>query len=159
MNQSTNTAQSMFARPRMGFITGSTCGDACWHAREEICHCSCGGANHGVLRDGGDQPTRTCKIGGQFYELSAIATSWREADDTVTAIINERFPGLHHAGYGEFWPETYRPVIYRQISATQAKWPEVMAVPGAQRLIWSRPAGSRYLIWRDGQSVYTQVAS
>lgn len=30
--------------------TEHTCGDACWHAHEDICRCSCGGRNHGCLR-------------------------------------------------------------------------------------------------------------
>ena len=50
-------------------LTGATCGDACWHAREDICRCSCGGKNHGILLGtDGKQPTRTRKIGGKFYE-------------------------------------------------------------------------------------------
>ena len=39
-------------------ITGHTCGDACWHARDIECRCSCGGRNHGIMARGGDQPER-----------------------------------------------------------------------------------------------------
>ena len=56
-------------------LTGSTCGDNCWHAREEICRCSCGGANHGcLLADGAEQPVRTAKIDGGRYQLAGIGT-------------------------------------------------------------------------------------
>ena len=50
-----------------------TCGEACWHAREEICRCSCGGKNHGVLRTAnGVRPDRTCKIAGERYTFRAV---------------------------------------------------------------------------------------
>lgn len=53
--------------------TGQTCGDACWHAREDLCRCSCGGRNHGCLRTkDGEQPIRTRKVGGYAYKLAAV---------------------------------------------------------------------------------------
>lgn len=56
-------------------ITERTCGDACWHAREDICHCSCGGRNHGCLRtNDGEQPARTKRIQGAMYQLIAVET-------------------------------------------------------------------------------------
>ena len=57
----------------MAVVTSQTCGEACWHAREEVCRCSCGGANHGCLtHEGGTRPDRTCKIGGHFYKLKSV---------------------------------------------------------------------------------------
>src|SRR6476660_3896296 len=57
----------------IAYMTEQTCGDACWHAREDICRCSCGGKNHGCLRDAnGDQPVRTSRIDGYMYELRAV---------------------------------------------------------------------------------------
>jgi hypothetical protein len=54
-------------------VTEQTCGDACWHAREDICHCSCSGKNHGCLRtEDGQQPNRTRKIKGGMYQLIAV---------------------------------------------------------------------------------------
>ena len=64
----------------------------------------------------------------------------------MQAIENERFPGLDQYGYGSFQQESTMPIVDRQISATQAKWTEVVAVAGARRLVWSRPAGTRYLV-------------
>lgn len=136
--------------------TGSTCGDMCWHAREDTCRCSCGGANHGILLVGDKRPQRTCKIDGAFYELVGIvagpsadecwADAFKRTDAERLQVMNDRFPGLDSWAYGDFRQEKTMPVVDRKISATQAKWPEVQAVPGACRLIWSRPAGTRYLV-------------
>ncbi len=61
-----------------------TCGEACWCAREDICKCSCGGKNHGILRTPeGTQPIRTAKIDGHRYELLAVGERnqlWPEID-------------------------------------------------------------------------------
>jgi len=57
----------------LSFLSEATCGEACWSAREDVCHCSCGGKNHGCLRSAdGVQPTRNCKIDGDRYELKAV---------------------------------------------------------------------------------------
>ena len=54
-------------------LSEMTCGEACWHAKEDICKCCCGGKNHGILRTpDGVQPTRTSKIDGYRYELLAV---------------------------------------------------------------------------------------
>src|SRR5689334_12320533 len=58
--------------PLIAFLTEATCGDACWSAREDICRCSCGGKNHGCMRDeSGQRPERTAKIDGVRYVLKA----------------------------------------------------------------------------------------
>jgi len=137
-------------------MTGSTCGDACWHAREEICRCSCGGKNHGILNNGGERPKRTCKIDGKFYELVGIIAGraegecwndvFKRTDAERLRVLDERFPGIDSYGYGAYRPESTMPCVDRKVSATQAKWPEVAAVPDACRLVWARPAGSRYMV-------------
>lgn len=137
----------------MATLTGSTCGFACWQAHEEVCRCSCGGANHGILRQGGCQPQRTTKIDGQFYELVGIqsraghdcyATFDRECMAEVRRIMDERFPDIDCYAYGNYRAEKTLPVVDRKISASQMKWPEVQAIQGALRLIWARPVGSDY---------------
>lgn len=142
-----------------GVLTGSTCGDGCWHAREAVCHCSCGGANHGILNRGGARPERTAKIGGEFYTLAAIigrepgdcpADACRLVSAEVSRLLAERFPGIDPWQYGEWRPFKQLPVLDRKVSASQAKWPEVVAVPGAFRLVWARPAGTAYA--RKGQA-------
>lgn len=133
--------------------TGSTCGDMCWHAREDICRCSCGGVNHGILLVGGSRPQRTAKIDGQFYELVAIVSydgceCYAQFDQKVRAefarIAAERFPDLDSFAYGQFRRFSTMPIVDRKISETQSRWPEVQAVKDARRLIWARPAGSEY---------------
>lgn len=56
-----------------GILTETTCGEACWHAREDVCRCSCGGKNHGILcGPNGIQPKRMAKIAGCMYALEAV---------------------------------------------------------------------------------------
>jgi hypothetical protein len=139
-----------------GVMTGSTCGDACWHAREEVCRCSCGGRNHGILTTGGARPQRTARIEGQLYELVAVIPgraegecwndAFRRTTSEVSRVIAERFPGLDTYSYGEYREAKAMPVLDRKVSDSQAKWAEVQAVPGAFRLVWARPVGSRYLM-------------
>lgn len=57
----------------VAFFTDSTCGEACWGAREEVCRCECGGKNHGIQLRGGSG-VRACKINGRRYELVAVGT-------------------------------------------------------------------------------------
>jgi len=134
------------ANPLVAILTGHTCGDACWHAREEICRCSCGGKNHGILRTAnGVRPVRTRKIDGNFYELVAICIPGT-SNAEEKRISDERFPGLDWCGYGDYRPEKTMPVLARKISESQAKWPEVQAIEGATYLIWARPVGTRYLV-------------
>lgn len=140
------TIETLKANPLMAILTGHTCGEACWHAREEVCRCSCGGKNHGILRTAdGIRPTRTRKIDGNFYELAAICLPWTSREEE-RRIMDERFPGLDWCGYGEFRKEKTMPVLARKISEGQAKWPEVQAIKGATYLIWARPVGTRYLV-------------
>lgn len=151
----TSLQQQTLNRLAWAVMTGSTCGDMCWHAREEICRCSCGGANHGILTRGGVAPKRTCKI-ENFYELVAVIPGraegecWNDVQQRINAeierVTNERFPDLDHWAYGNWREEKYLPVLDRKVSASQSKWAEVAAVPNACRLIWARPAGSRYLM-------------
>lgn len=152
-------------------LTQSTCGDACWHAREEICRCSCGGRNHGILRtEDGTRPQRTSKHDGHFYELVAVipgraeGEAWNDVFERtrveVQKVTNDRFPGVDPWAYGAYRQAKTMPVIDRKVSESQMKWPEVVAVPNAYRLIWAMPAGSRYLVrgdnyksrWNDEQA-------
>ena len=67
--------------------TERTCGDACWHAREDICRCSCVGRNHGILRNAdGEQPVRTRRINGAMYTLHAVPATWEDAGCIANAM-------------------------------------------------------------------------
>lgn len=128
-------------------LTGHTCGDACWHAREDVCRCSCGGKNHGILcGTHGEQPERTSRKDGRVYKLVAVSPSYIEA---VTAERN----GLKDYPDADLycWPKRLAPVIMRQATAAQDNWTEVKAV---------HSDSYKFLIWRllDGQDYPRKAA-
>ena len=124
------------------FLTEATCGDACWKARENVCRCSCGGANHGIMKSAsGTQPVRTRKIGGRFYELVAVGVPYVDAMTYARRVTGKGYVG------NVTQPE---PIIRSMPNASQAeKWPEVKAVidanPGKYDYNYNRP----YLLWGD----------
>ena len=70
-------------------LTDATCGTACWQAREKVCKCSCGGANHGVMKmDNGDgkQPQRMAKIDSYRYVLHAVG-HYDRLKETVEGLL------------------------------------------------------------------------
>lgn len=112
-----------------------TCGENCWHAREEKCRCECGGKNHGCLiGPDGKRPVRTCRIDGQRYELAAVG--WhielydqaRRANEAGWKSIDSRIPEMtyHHR-----WSETESGAPMRLKTAPMpaiASWPELSAL-------------------------------
>jgi len=153
---------------RESFLTGSTCGDACWHAKEEVCRCSCGGKNHGILLKGDNQqPLRTRKIDGQFYELVAIIPypgkdqcfmdSIKKERAEINNVLDDRFPGISQCAYGAWRREKYMPVLSRKVTDAQATWTECEALNTRPWImIWSRPEGSKYLKFgTDHKAHYT----
>ena len=102
-------------------LTGSTCGEACWSAAEDVCKCSCGGKNHGILKDTGKRPERTCKIQGRFYKLAGVGT-WldirKAAYDYNVPTVN----GQHD--YNNSLPANLR-AIDKPATASQLTWDEV----------------------------------
>jgi hypothetical protein len=135
-------------------LTETTCGEACWHAKEDICRCKCGGKNHGILRTPeGIQPVRTAKIDGHHYELMAVgefeelypqiqelmkSLPWKKVEritDTLT--------------YHYKWETTDKGSPYRVKKATaiQAEhWPELTAFRGLddREFYFKQPT----LIWK-----------
>jgi hypothetical protein len=113
-------------------LTEATCGEACWHAREEVCRCSCGGKNHGCMKTsaGGLRPTRTCKIDGHRYELAAVGSygeMYREAHNGLKAIGPR---SVTKSGYKYFWGERESGSPLRVKCATKEQfkaWPELEA--------------------------------
>lgn len=141
-------------------LTAATCGDGCWHAREEICRCSCGGANHGILtKHDGKQPQRTRRVKGELFELVAVIPGrtegecYRDVENRTFAercrVTDERFPDVDFYAYGEYRERATYPVLDSKIQPGQQNWPEVQAVPNAYRLVWARPAGSDYARKQD----------
>lgn len=83
----------------MAVLTSQTCGEPCWHAREEVCRCSCGGRNHGcLLIPGVESPERSAKIDGERYRLLAVGL--RNDVTSQAAEIN-----------GRNWRQVCRPSI------------------------------------------------
>ena len=119
--------------PIMAFLTEATCGEACWHAREEVCRCSCGGKNHGCMKTAdGVRPTRTAKIDGHRYELVAVGPRWMADGSgvyTAAQAINKQHP--YKVGSYTYHPhETDKGAPARVKPATKdqlAKWPELKA--------------------------------
>lgn len=115
-----------------GYLSGHTCGDACWHAKDLVCHCSCGGKNHGIFSRGGNQPERTCKIGGQFYKLVEVGTY-----AAISKRVMEELRAINH-----YWLlDPNGPWCKRPATKTQAdKWPEVAAFKGDEKpyLLWQQ---------------------
>src|SRR4051812_21952548 len=109
-----------------------TCGEACWHAREPICRCSCGGKNHGCLTvaGGGEQPLRTCRIGGVRYELHSVGfmrdlyePAWLINSSEGWRSIDGRAHAYHYS-----WKETDDGSPARLKTASKAalkSWPEL----------------------------------
>jgi hypothetical protein len=137
-------------------LTEATCGAACWHAREEVCRCSCGGKNHGCLKsDNGVQPTRTAKIDGVRYELRGVGGD----------VEKEAMRLNKEAGISYFYAHTarqhygYTPVaLMRPATPSQMKWPELKA---ERERIATLPAWrqrSAYLLWVRIDPIQTKVS-
>jgi len=121
-------------------ITEQTCGDACWHAKDEICHCSCGGRNHGCMRTkDGEQPQRTRKIKGSMYQLVTIEQDIKDSciaerthpiyqlertidDNAISAGLFE-----HHELKGcKSWCDKPLPVYVKSANQSEIeRWPEL----------------------------------
>ena len=129
----------------LSYLTEQTCGDACWHAKEDVCRCSCGGKNHGVLRTkDGDQPVRTAKIDGVRYELRATGKRQELYSDAkqINTLLNDgskRYRRIERPitcsdgskmQYKYTWKETdpHAPARLKYPTKAQlAKWPEMSA--------------------------------
>lgn len=128
----------------LAVITGTTCGEACWHAREDVCRCSCGGKNHGCLRDAnGERPLRTSKIDGVRYELRGVGGDVEKQAQAINAAAGIPYHYAHTARdhYG-YTPEA----VMRPPTKSQWNWPELTA---EKERISTLPAYD----WR-GRSVY-----
>lgn len=133
----------------LSLLTDTTCGEACWHAREEVCRCECGGKNHGCLRTkGGEQPVRACRIAGFRYELVAVgkfsdlytkAQAINEAGGFSS--VDARMPE-HRYHYTHKETEDGSPARLKPASAAQVeKWAELTAWKG-------KNADRPYLLWK-----------
>ena len=120
-------------------LTSATCGEGCWYARETICHCSCGGKNHGcLLKEGAERPARTSKIHGVMYELSAVGRYVELAREASTRLKALEPHAVVH-GYKYFWTPTEpgSPVYLKCATKAQlGAWKELNGMPRGTYLLW-----------------------
>ena len=119
-----------------------TCNEACWEAREDVCRCSCGGANHGIYRHGGKQPGRFCHKQGRAYKVVGIFADWYECRKAVHPYV---------------WPDGYNTpgqrtrclpneAVDEHATGHMLKWPEVanfIALHGDAYILWQRTSEVR----------------
>lgn len=144
---------------RLQFLTMSTCGEACWEAREDVCHCSCHGKNHGILRHNGTRPQRNCRVESKRYILAAVILGYNEAKDAERQIAAEYMPGLDWCAYGQYRDESNPPIFTRKASDSQLRWHEVEGIdnPNNQTvmLVWRLPDGERYITKTSTSKFYS----
>lgn len=128
---------------------GATCGESCWHAREDVCRCSCRGANHGSLRaaNGAAQPARTAVIQSVRYQLAGVGnydSFWL----TACELCHELAPGnAYYNGHERGAPARRRAASRSEV----ARWPELAAYRGQPAyepgpdLLWVRVEYAEYV--------------
>ena len=131
-------------------MTETTCSEACWEAREDVCRCMCGGENHGIHRHGEfdeQQPERTARIDGWRYKLVDKGEYWE---------MSKQARDINHANVGQpnklgytYYPRATdkgAPARVKMASMSQVnKWPELEWYKAVieQSGDWARP----YLLW------------
>ena len=148
-------------------LTTTTCGAACWFAREDACHCSCGGVNHGVLlQAGAEQPERQSKIQGIGYRLVLVGDYatvrkyvWEETkkiralsrDDAPKLVYTRRFGSpFERVDAFENEPKA-RWWVKKATDAQIEKWPELTAAKQWEGRSNS-PLRPSYLVWERVQT-------
>jgi len=141
----------------VAFLSETTCGEACWHAKEKICKCICGGKNHGILKSTGEQPTRTCKIDGYRYELLAVGER-KQLHDEINRLMKALPYRTEHTEidyqgkkyeYQYTWKETSAgsPIRIKYATAIQCeKWSELSQFKGLEHFDFYEKSPT--LIWK-----------
>lgn len=105
-------------------LTNTTCSEACWHAREEVCRCSCGGRNHGCLKvEGGVRPARTRLEKGVRYELKAIGGDVEKQARELNKAAGIQYLFAHTSR--EWFGFTPAAIVRSPTADQLAKWPEL----------------------------------
>lgn len=131
-------------------VTNTTCSFNCWEAVQDFCHCSCGGANHGILRSkDGVQPQKKCLIKGHRYVLQSVSNNWNLlADERDYWILLSGFADIFHLPNDDRrihrrWStyEAGTPAYIRYPTPRQVEsWPELQHLDKSKRiyLLWLR---------------------
>ena len=121
----------------MSILTDSTCGHACWFAKEDICRCRCNGRNHGcLLTEGNEQPVRTKKSKHRIYELVSVVSGYVESHKEMDTLMGDGKRHYHTMEYdkvGDFHSSSAQ--------KSQFKWKELVGYSPDNRntyLIWKR---------------------
>ncbi len=109
---------------KLQFYTQSTCGEACWEAREDICRCSCGGKNHGILRKGGERPQRTRKMQQYRYTLQAVVVGYSAACRAVRD-LNSTVPDYDPWRWNPSGGDCGDPYTKQKAGRSALNWQEV----------------------------------
>lgn len=155
-------------RTIMAILTTQTCGEACWHAKEEVCRCSCGGRNHGCLTHAdGSKPERTAKIAGHTYRLLAVGKrsdiyaqaaeinrqQWRSVESPFVTIDSVGQPKSITPAEIELAAEQGKRINWHQYrytwSETDIGAPARLKPATAAQMKWEELAG-----WKDQPNVY-----
>ena len=100
-------------------LSQRTCAEQCWNAREDVCRCTCHGANHGcLLINGRPAPGRTKRTGDTRWRLHAVA------DHSTACFVLERYL------VGDHWA--------LQAIPKDCKWPEAQGADCWGSLVWVR---------------------
>lgn len=141
-------------------ITTTTCNEACWRAKEESCSCSCGGKNHGCLKqefdDNGEalpRPPRQMRKYDHVYTLHSIhatgGDAWR---------ITQAYKAEHHTAQGVYrgrhWTLVGVAAFDARATESQMKWEELKGLVDPERK-WKRP----YLAWVRSDILEAEVAN
>lgn len=115
-------------------MSDRTCGTACWEAHEDVCRCSCGGANHGILRrdPSAPQPARTAKIGGILYGLAGVGVGFTAMQPYTGYRVN-----------GDRGDKAY----VKSATASQLKWPELAPIMEKRAASGKRHHCPPQLLW------------
>ena len=146
MGASDGQSSSRRESKMLGIETATTCGAACWYAREEVCRCSCHGANHGVLLMGGEQPRRNCRIQDQRYVLGMVG-SYSECEKAMRDFgYSEAAKTFRTTSYGYSYFRSGEPgaPMWRKVANDSqiAKWPELCGC--GRKAAWDSNAS---LLW------------
>lgn len=145
----------------------TACGPACWEARDDICRCSCGGANHGCHRGAAHSLTAGLKrqkvYEGFIWELAGVSepldmgsgffapSHFDEQAQALNEAAGVSFLYAHTARkhYGEFPVAIVRPATDGEI----ARWPELAKWRGLNFALYGKPE----LFWTRRDDLTRQV--
>lgn len=126
--------------PLRAFLSEATCGEACWEAREDVCHCSCGGENHGCMRSAdGVRPARTSRIDGYMYELKGVGDVYADANAINSQTTKHVKVGNWERDYP--WEVTDKGAPARVKTATIDqinRWPELASFRCEPWEVWKK---------------------